>query len=145
MGAGHTGLIPVCPWPFRRYRGAMSKAWLGRVWARWAWPIVTFFVIGAFMIITVVVRGGAAQSDAATPNAFLPPLEPAQHVTTREWRAIAADPLAHPDERVVLWGRVTRYEPGIDASTVAGPGSAQGGGVPELTVTELTVTDKTVG
>jgi hypothetical protein len=171
-----------------------------RVWARWAWPIVTFFVIGAFMIIAVVLRGGAAQSDAATPNVFLPPLEPAQHVNTREWRAIAADPAGHGDARVVLWGRVTGFDPAVDASSftanvdsarhtpangtvnyptpvvlhgdpsmlakvvtgyiftaeatvntpartggTAQPGATTATAVPELTVTKLTITDKTVG
>jgi hypothetical protein len=191
----------------------MGRAWLRRVWARWSWPIVTFVVIGAFMIVAVVLRGGGDRSDAATPNAFLPPLEPAQHVPTREWRTIAADPAGHADERVVLWGRVTAFDPAIDASSFTanvdsarhtpvngtvnyptpvvlhgapdlfrklatgyiftaeatvdgaparaggsaggsaraggsddvGPRPQAGGGVPVLTVTKLTVTDKTVG
>jgi hypothetical protein len=169
------------------------KAWAGRkwarkIWARWAWPLCTFFVIGAFMIVAVVLRGGGAGSDGPTPNPFLPPLEPAQHVNTREWRTIAGDPSGHADARVVLWGQVTAYDPGIDASsftanvdsarhtpsngTVNYPTPAHlhgdpyelrklatgyiftaeatvddggGGGVPELTVTKLTVTDKTIG
>ena len=179
----------------------VREGWATRVWARWAWPLATFFVIATFMIIAVLVRGGA-QSDAATPNAFLPPLEPAQHVNTREWRDIASDPADHSDARVVLWGRVTRYDPGADATTFtanvdsarhtpangtvnyptpvvlhgapdvlrklatgyiftaeatvqggggggggggAGGAGSGGGGTPELTVTKLTVTDKTVG
>lgn len=168
---------------------AMIRAWAGRVWARWAWPLVTFLVIGAFMIIAVVVRGGASPGDAATPNAFLPPLEPAQHVNTREWRTIAADPSGHADQRVVVWGQVTAYDPTIDAKSftanvdsarhapangtvnyptsvilhgdaymlrnlstgyiftaeVTVDSSTGTGGVPELTVTKLMVTDKTVG
>lgn len=187
----------------------VNGAWAKKVWARWAWPLVTFVLIAVFMIVAVVVHGVAAQPDAATPNAFLPPLEPAQHVNTREWRTIAADPIGHADERVVLWGRVTAFDPSIDPSsfsakvdsarhtpangtvnyptpvllhgnpadlqklatgyvftaeatvdgpptpidgddagtggTATRPGAGAGGGVPELTVTKLTVTDKTIG
>lgn len=193
-------------------KGWENGAWAKRVWARWAWPLVTFVLIAAFMIVAVVMRGVGAQPDAAEPNAFLPPLEPAQHLNTREWRTIAADPTGHADERVVLWGRVTAFDPSIDASsftanvdsarhtpangtvnyptpvllhgdpadlrklatgyvftaeaTVDGPptpedgdaragngtgtratrpGAGAGGGVPELTVTKLTITDKTIG
>jgi hypothetical protein len=183
----------------------MGKGWARRAWARWAWPIVTFFVIGAFMIIAVVLRGAAAQSDAATPNTFLAPLEPAQHVNTREWRAIAAAPGENADARVVVWGQVTGFDPAADPSTFTAnvdsarhspangtvnyptpvilhgvpgdlrklangyiftaeatvdapaatgadasrgasrPSAGGGSGLPELTVTKLTITDKTVG
>jgi hypothetical protein len=170
-------------------KGQAINTWVRKIWARWAWPLVTFLVIGAFMIIAVVVRGGSEQSDAATPNTFLPALEPAQHVNTREWRTIAADPSGHADERVVLWGQVTAFDPTIDARSFTAnvdsarhtpingavnyptsvilhgdpyalrnlatgyiftaeatvDPSAAGGGVPELTVTSLKVTDKTVG
>jgi len=88
-----------------------------RIWAAWAWPIVTFVGIGAFMITVLVVRGVSGTSDANTPNAFAAPLEPAKHVNTRAWRTIAADPANHVDERVVLWGRVTRFDPMADASS----------------------------
>lgn len=167
----------------------MIRRWARRIWARWAWPLVTGLVIGAFMIIAVVVRGGGAQPEATTPNAFLPPLEPARHVNTREWRTIAGDPSGHADARVVLWGRVTAFDKAADArsfsanvdsarhtpanGTVNYPTSVvmhgdpymlrnlatgyiftaeatvdsrtAAGGTPELTVTRLTIADKTVG
>jgi hypothetical protein len=88
-----------------------------RIWAAWAWPIVTFVVIGAFMITVLVVRSLSGTSDADTPNAVAAPLEPARHINTRTWRTIAANPADHADERVVLWGRVTRFDPMVDASS----------------------------
>lgn len=164
-----------------------------RIWAAWAWPIVTFVVISAFMITVLVVRSVSGTS-ADTANASAGPLEPARHVNTRAWRTIAADPANHADERVVVWGRVTRFDPRADASSfranvdtarhtprngvvnyptavvlhgapdilrklgqgfiftaeVTVDGTAPAGGAPDatilaLTVTKLTVTDKTVG
>jgi len=165
-----------------------------RIWAAWARPIVTFVVISAFMIIAGLVRGWWATSEADAANAFAGPLEPARHVNTRAWRTIAADPADHAEERVVLWGRVTRFDPMADASSFRAnvdaarhtpqngvvnyptsvlmhgdpvvlrklgqgfiftaeatvDGTAPAGAnpdvrVPALTVTKLTVTDKTVG
>jgi hypothetical protein len=83
----------------------------------WALPIVTFVGIGAFMITVLVIRAVSGTSDADTANAFAGPLEPARHVNTRQWRTIAADPLGHAEQRVVLWGRVTRFDPTTDASS----------------------------
>jgi hypothetical protein len=88
-----------------------------RIWAAWAWPIVTFVVIGAFMITVLVVRSVSGTSDADTPNASATQLEPARHINTRKWRTIAANPADHAEERVVLWGRVTRFDPRADASS----------------------------
>jgi hypothetical protein len=165
-----------------------------KIWAAWAWPIVTFVVISTFMISLAVVRYESGTSDADTANAAAAPLEPARHVNTRAWRTIAADPAGHAEERVVLWGRVTRFDPTADASTFRAnvdtahhtpqngvvnyptsvvlhgdpsvlrnlgqgfiftaeatvDGTVPAGGtpdvrIPELTVTKLRVTDKTVG
>jgi hypothetical protein len=88
-----------------------------RIPAAWAWPIVTFVVISAFMIIVAVVRAWSGTSDADAANALAAPLEPAKHINTRAWRTIAADPADHADERVVVWGRVTRFDPRVDASS----------------------------
>jgi hypothetical protein len=169
-----------------------------KIAARWAWPAVTFLLIGGFMVLAVLVRGGLGTSDADTSSPSAISLEPAQHVNTREWRTIASDPAGHADARVVVWGRVTSYDPAADPSsfranvdsarhiprngtvnyptpvvvhadpsllqhlatgyifkaeaTVNAQGgsrpdgaAAPGGSVPELTATQLTVTDKTVG
>ncbi|MDT7641645.1 MAG: hypothetical protein QOC83_5933, partial [Pseudonocardiales bacterium] len=48
-----------------------------RIWAAWAWPIVTFVVISAFMITVLVVRSVSGTS-ADTANASAAPLEPAR-------------------------------------------------------------------
>ena len=177
-----------------RKKNDLDGAAVRRIWAAWARPIVTFVGIGAFMLAVLVVRAVSGTSDADTANAFAVPLEPAKHVNTRAWRTIAADPAGHADQRVVLWGRVTRFDPRADASSfhanvdaarhtpangvvnyptsvvlhgdpavlrnlrqgfiftaeatvdgIAPSGDAPDLRIPELTVTKLKVTDKTVG
>lgn len=83
-----------------------------RRWVRWVWPATTFVLIAAFMFAAMFVRDLAPRpaQPAAAP-------EPARHLDTRAWRTIAADPEAHTDERVVLWGQVTAFDPAGDPST----------------------------
>jgi hypothetical protein len=83
-----------------------------RRWVKWVWPVTTFVLISAFMFAAMFVRdlGPAPAPTAAGP-------EPAQHLNTRAWRTIAADPEAYADERVVLWGQVTAFAQASDPST----------------------------
>jgi hypothetical protein len=166
-----------------------------RVPAAWVWPITTFVVIAASIGVFVVFRVATYASSSDSPGVSAP-LAPARHVNTRTWRTIAEDPTGHADERVVLWGRVTQFDPTVDGSTfranvdaahhaaengvvryptsvimhgdpgllrklvhgytftadaTVDAGGAPGtvsdgrGPVPTLTVTRLTITDKTAG
>jgi hypothetical protein len=82
-------------------------------WVAWAWPVMTFVAITAFLFVLF----GVGSRPVPAPSAPAAPLEPAVHLNTRQWRAVADDPLAHAGERILLWGQVTQ----LDATT--GPSS----------------------
>lgn len=90
----------------------LDAAPVRRRWVRWVWPATTFVLIAAFMFAAMFVRD---MGPRPAPVAAAP--EPAQHLNTRAWRTIAADPEAHAHERVVLWGQVTAFDPAGDPST----------------------------
>jgi hypothetical protein len=71
----------------------------------WLLPLLTLVLVGGFLVVSMAIRHQVPEPAPAKID-----LAPAAHITTRNWKAMAADPAASSGKRVYLWGQVTRVD-----------------------------------